>query len=137
VRESLDSRCILLSHARGVSLLWHEASDPLCRKSSHFRSSARPHSAFCLYFLYDRSLHQLLFTAAWETIHGAVGESLGEALMPAAVFALHTASDTLGWNPHIHGMVPDGSDGTRINGFPFHIRKAMDKSEAIWLHSGV
>lgn len=29
--------------------------------------------------------------------------------MPAAVFALHTASETLGWNPHIHGMVADGA----------------------------
>jgi hypothetical protein len=30
-------------------------------------------------------------------------------MMPGAVLALHTASETLGWNPHAHLVVADGA----------------------------
>ncbi len=34
--------------------------------------------------------------------------SLGTDTVPAAVLALHTGSETLGWNPHAHLIVADG-----------------------------
>lgn len=59
------------------------------------------------YFRYNRKLHQVLFKAAWESVH-----EMYQALMPdgipAAVLALHSAGDALNHNPHVHGIIADG-----------------------------
>jgi hypothetical protein len=60
------------------------------------------------YFQYDRQLLAAIATAAWDAISHVVEVALGSDVIPAAVLALHTASETLGWNPHVHLMVADG-----------------------------
>jgi hypothetical protein len=63
---------------------------------------------FRRYFQYDRGLLSEIATAAWEAIRHVAGVALGPDHLPAAVLALHTASETLGWNPHAHLIVNDG-----------------------------
>ena len=61
------------------------------------------------YFLYDRKLLSALSRCAWE----AVSEYLQPAsssgqLRPAAVNAIQTFGDFLGYNPHCHMLLADG-----------------------------
>ena len=60
------------------------------------------------YLQYDRGLLSEIATAAWEAICHAADVALGPDHLPAAVLGLHTASETLGWNPHAHLIVADG-----------------------------
>ncbi len=60
------------------------------------------------YFQFDRQLLAGIATAAWDAIRQVVTESLGPDTIPGAVLALHTAGETLGWNPHAHLIVADG-----------------------------
>jgi hypothetical protein len=58
------------------------------------------------YFMYDRSLNSVLFRAAW----GALCEVLGiEERELAAIFTVQTAGEALNFNPHLHGLLADGS----------------------------
>ena len=59
-------------------------------------------------FQYDRSLLAAIPSAAWAAIRHVVTTSLTANTLPAAVLALHTGSETLGWNPHAHLIVADG-----------------------------
>ena len=60
------------------------------------------------YFQYDRKLLAIIASAAGAAITKVVTTSLGTDTVPAAVLALHTGSETLGWNPHAHLIVADG-----------------------------
>jgi hypothetical protein len=60
------------------------------------------------YFQYDRKLLAIIASAAGVAISKVVTTSLGTDTVPAAVLALHTGSETLGWNPHAHLIVADG-----------------------------
>jgi hypothetical protein len=59
-------------------------------------------------FQYDRKLLAIIASAAGVAISKLVTTSLGTDTVPAAVLALHTGSETLGWNPHAHLIVADG-----------------------------
>lgn len=59
-----------------------------------------------LYFRYSRSLCDILFKAAWRSVEEHL--SLDDAI-PALVLTLQTAGEALNWNPHLHGMLADGT----------------------------
>jgi hypothetical protein len=59
------------------------------------------------YFKFNRKNLSLLFETAWDTIKKMFGEILPDGF-PGAILALHTAGDSLNFNPHIHGMVTNG-----------------------------
>lgn len=55
------------------------------------------------YFKFNRGLNQHLYRAAWESWKELATEQVPEGT-PAAVSALHSAGDLLGFHPHIHGL---------------------------------
>ena len=62
---------------------------------------------------YDRSLNDILFAAAWQSLREMFGAVLPEG-RPGAVLVLQTAGESLNFNVHIHGICSDGvfdSDG--------------------------
>ena len=60
-----------------------------------------------VYFRYDRKLHQILFTSAWESLREMYEAPVPDGV-PGAVLALHTCGEALNHNPHIHGICTDG-----------------------------
>ena len=83
-----------------------------------------------VYFRYDRSLHQVLFRAAWESI-----SQLYEELEPgesAAVLSVHTSGDALNHNPHVHGVVADGV--FKESGFKPLPKLSTEKLTKLFMH---
>ncbi|MBX7145438.1 MAG: transposase [Oligoflexia bacterium] len=66
------------------------------------------------FFKFNRKLLGRVHGAAWESWKELIVEQCPTAT-PAAVQALHSAGDVLGWHPHVHGLylagalLPDGS----------------------------
>jgi hypothetical protein len=62
------------------------------------------------YFLYDRSLLSDLSRCAWETLKSFYQTvNAAKSSIPGAVIAIQTFGDFLGFNPHCHVLVTDGS----------------------------
>lgn len=64
------------------------------------------------FFRYDRSLHGILFTAAWQTICSQIDGGI-----PGLILVVQTAGESLNHNPHLHGILSDGlwsPDGTFV-----------------------
>ena len=63
------------------------------------------------YFRYDRRLLSILFDAAWGSIQSELAQSDGT---PGFIATAQTAGEAINFNPHLHGMLSDGtwlSDG--------------------------
>jgi hypothetical protein len=61
------------------------------------------------YFLFRRELLVELARAAYETVHELmVAATAEEHFRTAMVGAIQTFSDSLKWNPHLHGLAPRG-----------------------------
>ena len=66
------------------------------------------------YFKFTRANLSILYGASWQAWSDCVAESCPEG-KTGAVMALHTASSSLAWHPHIHSLLlsgallPDGS----------------------------
>ena len=60
------------------------------------------------YFLEDRSLLNLLFTAASDTYKVVVAHGFKGSLTPGMICVLHTFSRSSDWNPHIHCLATEG-----------------------------
>ena len=60
------------------------------------------------YFLHDRTLLGILFSAAWKALKNQLGSTAAKTV-PGAVMALHTAGETLAFHPHIHCIVSSGA----------------------------
>jgi hypothetical protein len=59
-----------------------------------------------VFFRYDRSLLDILFktaASAVQTVHGSDTQS------PALVLTVQTAGEALNFNPHLHGLLADGT----------------------------
>jgi hypothetical protein len=84
-----------------------ETFSPYLRGSIVFSDQSRNRYASALP-LVERLLLGLLCRCAWETLkemhQGAFPE---EDVRGAAVIAVQTAGDQLGWHPHLHALVPD------------------------------
>jgi hypothetical protein len=61
-----------------------------------------------VYFKYNRKLHRILFTAAWDSIKQMYAEVLPDST-PAAVLTIQTSGDALNHNPHLHGILANGA----------------------------
>jgi len=61
-----------------------------------------------IYIKYDRSLFDVLFRAAWESIKEFYSAVL-PGVVPGAVLVAQSAGESLNWNPHLHGCVSSGS----------------------------
>jgi hypothetical protein len=59
-----------------------------------------------VYFRYDRSLLDILFKAAASAVQ-AVRES--DTQIPALILTAQTAGEALNFNPHLHGLLADGT----------------------------
>ena len=75
-----------------------------------------------IYFLYDRTLLTKLSRSAWKVLKKALVIATGRSdAVPAAVIAVHTFGDFLGFNPHLHILASDGcfwENGTFIVSTP-------------------
>ena len=61
------------------------------------------------YFLYDRKLLSGLSRCSWEAVSGYLQAArLRPGLRPAAVNAIQSFGDSLGYNPYCHLLVADG-----------------------------
>ncbi|MCA9375289.1 transposase [Candidatus Dojkabacteria bacterium] len=69
------------------------------------------------YFKFNRKHLDLLFKASWDTIRNMFNEILPDG-NPGAILALHTAGDSLNFNPHIHGLVTNGVLGENSIFYP-------------------
>jgi hypothetical protein len=58
-----------------------------------------------VFFKYDRSLHTILFKAAWGALLQVLGIDEREL---AAIFTVQTAGESLNYHPHLHGLLADG-----------------------------
>jgi len=64
------------------------------------------------YFLYDRKLRSVLSRCAWEAISEYLqAAASSERLRPAAVNAVQTFGNFLGYTPHCHMLVTDAPSG--------------------------
>jgi hypothetical protein len=64
-----------------------------------------------VYFKYDRSLNNILFQAAATAVQAVLGS---DSQAPALILTVQTAGEALNFNPHLHGLLADGtfeSDG--------------------------
>jgi len=59
-----------------------------------------------VYFRYDRSLNNILFQAAANAVHAVLGS---DTQSPALVLTVQTAGEALNFNPHLHGLLADGT----------------------------
>jgi len=60
------------------------------------------------YFLFDRRLLSDLSRCAWEAVSEYLQAASSQRLRPAAVNAIQTFGDFLGYNPHCHMLAADG-----------------------------
>jgi len=61
------------------------------------------------YFLYDRKLLSKLSLCGWESLKAFFREAVPqEGAVPGAVIAIQSFGDFLGFNPHLHVLIPDG-----------------------------
>jgi hypothetical protein len=60
-----------------------------------------------VYFKYNRKLHKILFTSAWDSIKQMYVEIFPEST-PATVLTIQTSGDALNHNPHLHGILATG-----------------------------
>jgi hypothetical protein len=59
-----------------------------------------------VFFRYDRSLLDILFKAAASTVETVLGS---DTQTPALILTVQTAGEALNWNPHLHGLLADGT----------------------------
>lgn len=59
-----------------------------------------------VYFRYDRSLLDILFKAAASAVQVVLGTG---AQIPALILTVQTAGEALNFNPHLHGLLADGT----------------------------
>jgi hypothetical protein len=59
-----------------------------------------------IYFRYDRSLNNILFQAASTAVHAVLGS---DTQTPALILTVQTAGEALNFNPHLHGLLADGT----------------------------
>lgn len=69
-----------------------------------------------VYFRYDRSLLDILFKAAASAAQVVLGTG---AQIPALILTVQTAGEALNFNPHLHGLLADGSFDAAGNFTPF------------------
>lgn len=69
-----------------------------------------------VFFRYDRDLNTILFRAAAEAVRTVLGS---DGNTPAVVLTLQTAGEALNFNPHLHGLIADGSFDAAGNFTPF------------------
>jgi hypothetical protein len=68
------------------------------------------------YFRYDRRLNGILFRAAYAAVRTALGS---DTQSPALILTLQTAGEALNFNPHLHGLLADGTLDHAGNFSPF------------------
>ena len=59
-----------------------------------------------VYFRYDRSLNNILFQAAANAVHSVLGS---DTQSTALILTVQTAGEALNFNPHLHGLLADGT----------------------------
>lgn len=59
-----------------------------------------------VYFRYDRRLNNILFLAAAAAVHSVLGS---DTQTPALILTVQTAGEALNFNPHLHGLLADGT----------------------------
>ncbi len=59
-----------------------------------------------VFFRYDRSLNDILFKAAVSSVQAVLGS---DTQSPALVLTVQTAGEALNFNPHLHGLLADGT----------------------------
>lgn len=59
-----------------------------------------------IYFRYDRSLNNILFKAAATAVHSVLGS---DTQSTALILTVQTAGEALNFNPHLHGLLADGT----------------------------
>ncbi len=59
-----------------------------------------------LYFRYDRSLNNILFQAAANAVHSVLGSGTQST---ALILTVQAAGEALNFNPHLHGLLADGT----------------------------
>ena len=69
-----------------------------------------------VFFRYDRSLLDMLFRAAASAVETVLRS---DTQTPALVLTVQTAGEALNFNPHLHGLVADGSFDETGNFTPF------------------
>ncbi len=69
-----------------------------------------------VFFRYDRDLNTILFRAAAEAVRTVLGS---DGNTPAVVLTLQTAGEALNFNPHLHGLLADGTFDAAGNFAPF------------------
>ncbi|WKZ56135.1 MAG: transposase zinc-binding domain-containing protein [Bdellovibrionota bacterium] len=69
-----------------------------------------------VFFRYDRELNTILFQAAAEALRAVLGT---DSRTPALVLTLQTAGEALNFNPHLHGLLADGTFDAAGNFAPF------------------
>jgi hypothetical protein len=68
-----------------------------------------------IFFRFNRKLLSELCRCAWKAFRFYCRQCLGQDVLPAGIFSIQTAGDSLNWNPHIHALIlqggrrPDGS----------------------------
>jgi hypothetical protein len=68
-----------------------------------------------IFFRFHRKLLGELSRCAWKALRFYCRQCLGKDALPAGIFSIQTAGDSLNWNPHIHALVsptcrrPDGT----------------------------
>lgn len=60
------------------------------------------------YFKFHRDLLPQLCLCAWESLREYFVASLSKNALPGAILTINTAGEFLGWQPHVHGIVPCG-----------------------------
>jgi hypothetical protein len=93
------------------------------------------------YFLYDRSLLDIIFKASKDTIlKWFYSLNKSEDFKPGFVSTLHTFGRDLKWNPHIHMILTEGASGTKtpwrkVSFIPFNmLRKRWQATLLSMLH---
>jgi hypothetical protein len=69
-----------------------------------------------VYFRYDRSLLDILFKAAASAVQVVLGTG---AQIPALILTVQTAGEALNFNPHLHGLLAEGTFDAAGNFAPF------------------
>lgn len=69
-----------------------------------------------VFLRYDRDLNTILFRAAAEAVRTVLGS---DGNTPAVVLTLQTAGEALNFNPHLHGLLADGTFDAAGNFAPF------------------
>jgi hypothetical protein len=69
-----------------------------------------------VFFRYDRDLNTILFRAAAEAVRTVLGS---DGNTPAVVLTLQTAGEALNFNPHLHGLLADGTFDATGSFMPF------------------